>query len=91
MPGNMLDSAMYINTYHSYKYEWFQNANASTNNLNIINRPGREEGSIVAGRNNDGIFNAHSLYLDPSFNCRYNTEFCSKSKRKYGSCNGIFI
>jgi len=66
LPGNMLDSAMFFNTYHSYKYEWFQDANASTHNLNIINRPGRDEGKIVAGRNSDGIFNAHSLYFKPA-------------------------
>lgn len=66
LPGNMLDSAMFFNTYHSYKYEWFQDANASTHNLNIINRPGRDEGKIVAGRNSDGIFNAHSLYFEPA-------------------------
>ncbi len=89
-PGNMLDSAMYINTYYSYHHDYYNDTNNnSTHNLLIINRPGHYESYLVAGRDENVAFNTQSLYLDPALNVDTTQEFVPASWNKSGAVFGF--
>ncbi len=88
-PGNMLDSAMFINTYCGYENDSLQGVNQCTYDLLFITRPGHSENNIVGGRNNYSIFNAHSLYLDPSLVVDTTQGFVPRPNENTGAVMGF--
>ena len=90
-PGNMLDSAMFINTYYSYHPNYYLDSNKSTHNLLIINRPGLgyEEHSIVGGRDNNVLFNTQSIYLEPSLEVDTTQSFVPRENDNTGAAMGF--
>jgi len=89
-PGNMLDSAMNINTYYSYHYDYYNATNNnSTHNLLIINRPGHYESYLVAGRDENVAFNTQSLYLEPSLQVDTTQNFKPRANDNTGAAMGF--
>ncbi|HPO62585.1 MAG TPA: hypothetical protein PK762_05835 [Candidatus Kapabacteria bacterium] len=88
-PGNMLDSAMFINTYYSYHHDYYQGTNNSTHNLLIINRPGHYESYLVAGRDENVAFNTQSLYLEPSLEVDTTQNFVPRENDNTGAAMGF--
>ena len=89
-PGNMLDSAMFINTYYDYKYDLYQGTNKSIHNLLVINIPGHGHNcNIASGRDNNVVFNTQSIYLDPSLEVDTTENFTPRANDISGEAMGF--
>lgn len=88
-PGNMLDSAMFINTYYGYPRSWMEGINKSVHNVLVINRPGNSSSGIVEDRSHNVIFNTQSLYLEPSLDLDTTQNFSPRANDISGSTMGF--
>jgi len=87
--GNMLDSAMFINTYYGYPYDWMEDSNESVHNVLVIDRPGHWDSGLVEGRSNNVIFNTQSLYLEPSLEVDTTQNFNPRANDISGEAMGF--
>ncbi len=84
-PGAMLDSAMYINTYHGFDFE----SDDYLEDTYVMVPPVKWDSYIVGGRNNNYIFNAHCLYFDPSLIVDTSQSFIPRANDNTGAVMGF--
>ncbi len=84
-PGAMLDSAMFINTYHGFIFD----SDDYLEDTHLMTRPDSCYARLIGGRAKNFVFNAHCLYLEPTLDIDSTQEFVPASWNKSGAVFGF--
>ncbi len=86
-PGAMLDSAMYINTYHGFIFD----SDDYLEDTHLMTRPDNPSYTLIGGRAKNFVFNAHSLYLEPALTVDTTQNFTPANWNKTGAVFGFNV
>ena len=84
-PGAMLDSAMFINTYHGFIFD----SDDYLEDTHLMTRPDSSYARLIGGRAKDFVFNAHCLYLNPKLIVDSTQEFIPLNNDNTGAVFGF--